>query len=368
MVAFAPISRSAFNDALHATLKSEAQISSFRWRAGDGAANEVNFWMRAATKTGLMSEASNDNETEQRRFHDLSALPVSSKSPPSQSNITLDKSASGRPSPTHKVSSEKLFKSMQDAIVAEERSYVQKRERESGPGLPSEAKKLQWLQPYIKGVSNSIKKFSVASKPLREIANIDYAAQLDRLSEGHGAVTLGSYLQIGSGGSSKMGSSVMSTSGYTKLQGPGQGMFTGADGVVRRQIYVASQFFLPQNLKSKSQVSQSRAGKNEILAQLVGVPKTPKVSGQVPKASSSQQCVSTRASACVTNIPLAHSTEYVMLPRFRYTICLPQRVRSSRAEDETYNEIRRNFNLRVQKVTAAPGGIAGADAMTAGGW
>ena len=45
-------------------------------------------------------------------------------------------------------------------------------------------------------MSNSIKKFSVTSKPLQEIANFDYATFVDRMAEGHRPGGLGGYSQL----------------------------------------------------------------------------------------------------------------------------------------------------------------------------
>jgi hypothetical protein len=110
--------------------------------------------------------------------------------------------------------------------------------------MPTEAKKLQWMQPYLTGVSNSIKKFSVAFHPLQEIANFDYALHLDRIAAGQAPLSSG-----GSGGSHSWWSG--STQSASASRGGGDGG-AGTDGVVCRQIYIASQFFLPQNMKAKS--------------------------------------------------------------------------------------------------------------------
>ena len=168
VVAFSPISRSAYNKALRLTLKAPGQKAGFRWRTGDGERMEMHFWLRAARNTGLLPPDDCHDDEVPAQLKDSESGP---SIPPAHIQTTMAEAAyalpdshfdaerqrrSGPPPPPpplrDTMDASRLDTAVRESVAEEEASFVKSREKKEASSLPSEAKKLQWLQPYIKGV------------------------------------------------------------------------------------------------------------------------------------------------------------------------------------------------------------------------
>ena len=121
------------------------------------------FWLRAARKAGLLPPGADAEVAPRLKDTDsgpsippaqiqtaagesvISSLPDAEKQrrsvpppPPPPLRDTMDAS--------------RLYAAVRESVAEEEASFVKSREMKEASSLPSEAKKLQWLQPYIKGV------------------------------------------------------------------------------------------------------------------------------------------------------------------------------------------------------------------------
>lgn len=142
----------------------------------------MHFWLRAARKAGLLlppgpAEAEADVATARLKDDDTNSDPTTTTTippakiqtagvgessaaiPPSLPDNDADAGKQRRSVPPppppplrDTMDASQLYAAVRDSVAEEEASFVKSREKKEASSLPSEAKKLQWLQPYIKGV------------------------------------------------------------------------------------------------------------------------------------------------------------------------------------------------------------------------